>query len=319
MRIDPAIDAMRSDWSRQQRAQAAMAATCDAWRSDAATGQVLAELERYGHGAPLAECPALRALFGDSSSAPRLVAALIRAFAEELSREPFAHPPFRHGYDRGTATLLLARSGRAQLVLHGSEPGLRGFDVVSLSDGERREAVLAGKAEARIVRRRWRSGRFAEQPLMLEPGVRVALDLCTEALQVLAIERRLVAVRLHRFASMPEPTREYRLSDGALLRQSAGHVRASRQEVMLALLGRMRRADAVPVMGAIAREPGDASLRWQALRECLALDTAAGFGALCELACAQRDPLAAPAAALRAQLLEAHPELAGLAIVPCPA
>ena len=147
---------------------------------------------------------------------------------------------------------------------------------------------------------------------MLEPGVRVALDLCTEALQVLAIERRLVAVRLHRFASMPEPTREYRLSDGALLRQSAGHVRASRQEVMLALLGRMRRADAVPVMGAIAREPGDASLRWQALRECLALDTAEGFAALQTIAAAGDDPLSEQAAALRAQLIEAHPVLRAL-------
>jgi len=129
----------------------------------------------------------------------------------------------------------------------------------------------------------------------------------------------LVSLRLHRIASMPAPTREYALSSGALLRQSAGEIRASRQEAMLAVLGRMRRADAVPVMAAIAREPGDASLRWQALRECLALDTAAGFSALGDLACAPTDPLAAPAATLRTQLLAAHPELAGLAVVACPA
>jgi len=296
-----------------------MAAAADAWRREAETGQMLGELERYGQGASLAQCPAMRALFGDGRSAPRLVAALVRTFAAALAREPFAHPPFRHGYDRGSATLMLARSGRAQLVLHGCEPGSRRFDVVSFGDGERREAVLAGKAKARIVRRRGQAGPFALQRLTLAPGVRLAFDMRAKALQVLAIERRLVSLRLHRFASLPAPTREYRLADGVLLRQSAGDIRASRQEVMLALLGRMRRADAVPVMGAIAREPGDASLRWQALRECLALDTAAGFAVLSELAAARSDVLVAPAAALRAQLLEAHPELAGLAIVPCPA
>ena len=116
----------------------------------------------------------------------------------------------------------------------------------------------------------------------------------------------------------PAPTREYDFATGALLRQAAGDVRASRHEAMLALLGRMGRAEAAPVMAAIAREPGDDSLRWQALRECLALDTAAGFAALCEVARAPDDPLAEPAGALRAQLLEAHPGLCSLGAA-CPA
>jgi hypothetical protein len=88
---------------------------------------------------------------------------------------------------------------------------------------------------------------------------------------------------------------------------------------MLALLGRMRRAETAPVMAAIAREPGDASLRWQALRECLALDTAAGLAALSYLARTGDDPLAPPAGALRAQLIETHPELHALDSAACPA
>ena len=116
---------------------------------------------------------------------------------------------------------------------------------------------------------------------------------------------------------MPGPSREHDLSTGALLRQATGDIRASRQEVMLALLGRMRRAEAAPVMAAIATEPGDPSLRWQALRECLALDPAAGFAALSEVAGVASDPLAGPAGALRAQLREAYPELASLAGVAC--
>ena len=86
---------------------------------------------------------------------------------------------------------------------------------------------------------------------------------------------------------------------------------------MLALLGRMRRAEAAPTMAAMAREAGPDGLRWQALREALALDTAEGFRALCHVARASDDPLAMPAGALRAQLVEAHPELLALEKQPC--
>ena len=86
---------------------------------------------------------------------------------------------------------------------------------------------------------------------------------------------------------------------------------------MLALLGRMGRREAAPTMAAMARESGSEALRWQALRECLALDTKEGFEALTDVARATGDPLAMPAGALRAQLVEAHPELLSLVPVPC--
>ena len=319
MRIDPAVAALRRDRALQRRAQAVALAACDAWRAETGVHTVLAEFERYGEGAPLQACPALDALFAEPEAASDLVAPLVRRLCAALAAEPFGHPPFRHGYDRGTSTLLLARHRHAQLMLHACEPGHRSFDTVSFSDGERREAVLAGEARARIVRRRSEFGLFAERRLALGPGVRLTLDLNQEALQVLAIERRLVSLRLHRSADEPEPTCEYDFATGALLRQAAGQIRASRHEAMLALLGRMGRTEAAPVMAAIAGEPGDASLRWQALRECLALDTALGFAALSGLARSRDDPLAAPAAALGTQLVQSHPELAALAAASCPA
>jgi hypothetical protein len=137
--------------------------------------------------------------------------------------------------------------------------------------------------------------------------------------QVLEVERHLVALRLVRTAAEPGPSREYDLADGALLRQSAGDLRASRHEMMLSLLGRMGRAEAAPLMAAVATEPGGDSLRWQALRECLALDTATGFRALSAVARESDDPLAGSAGALRAQLVEAHPQLRDLEAGPCPA
>jgi hypothetical protein len=85
-----------------------------------------------------------------------------------------------------------------------------------------------------------------------------------------------------------------------VLHRSSGDLAASRRQMMLTVLGRMKCSEAVPAMAAMAREPGEPSLRWEALRECLALDTAAGFAALLAVARAADDPLCAPAGALRA-------------------
>ena len=124
-------------------------------------------------------------------------------------------------------------------------------------------------------------------------------------------------LRLQRRTSAVDPVREYRLSDGCLVHQAAGTPRDSRLELTAALLGRMKRRDAAPMLAAMVEEHGSESLRWQSLRECLALDVAVGFPALCKLAEREGDPLQQPAEVLRAQLLARHPELKELS--PCPA
>jgi len=304
MRITPAIAALQADRRLQRRAQAAMIATCDGWRAEPAVADALAELDRFGSGAPLEACPALEAMFTEADAGPEFVASLCSHFLGALAREPLGQPAMRHGFDGSASTLLLARSGRAQLILHGAEPGRAEFSTVSFSDALRYEAVLAGVAQARIIRgtdgpAAWERP-FHEEPLHLRAGTRLALDLGTESLQVLAVSRRLVSLRLHRFAAEPAPSREYRTDDGALLQQASGSIRASRHEMMLALLGRMEALEAAPLMAEVALEEGDCSLRWQALRECLALDTATGFRALTQVARRADDPLTSPAGALRA-------------------
>ena len=124
-----------------------------------------------------------------------------------------------------------------------------------------------------------------------------------------SVEGCIVSLRLQRRLPEAGPTREYALSDGVLVHQAAGTPQDSRTELMMALLGRMGRPDAAPVMAAIAREPGGMAVRWQALRECLSLDTAAGFAALCEVARGEEDELAPAAGALRSQLIESYPQL----------
>jgi len=319
VRIGPALAEMRRERAPRRRAQAAMMAAGEAWRAQPAVASLLADLERYGAGAALAECEALRAAFACAVKARELARSVAARFAAELAQSPLGQVPFRHGFDGQVSTLLLARGGKAQLILHAREPGEQESDVASFSSAERREVVLAGEGEGRIVRRDPLSGKLVVSPIALQAGIAIALDLEHEALHVRGVSRRLVTLRLHRFATDPEPSREYRLADGALLHQAAGDMRASRQEMMLTLLGRMGRAEAAPTMAEMAREPGDASLRWQALRECLALDTGEGFRALCDLARREDDPLAAPAGALRAQLVEAHPQLLALEDGRCPA
>ncbi len=321
MRIDPAIAAMRRNPALQRRAQSAMIAACDEWRREANVQAMLADLANFGAGEPLEACPALDAVFTAGAVPDDLIAGLCRRLAGVLEREPFGHPPFRHGFDGKVGTLMLARAGRAHLILQAREPGRWDHDSAGYSDAVRYEAVLAGAAHARVARVRGAPGKvaFSTESLALVAGTRLAFDLSCEALQVLQVDHRLVSLRLHRHDAAPRPSREYSLTDGTLLRQSAGDIRLSREEMMLAVLGRMERREAAPEMAVLAREPGDDSLRWQAVRECLALDTAAGFRALSAIARAAGDPLAGPAGALRAQLVEAHPQLLALEDDRCPA
>ncbi len=127
--------------------------------------------------------------------------------------------------------------------------------------------MLTGSARARIVRPNGTPERgFVSEDLTLASGNRLALDYSAEALQVHAVARTLVVLRLQRTAENPRPTRSHALAGGALLHQAAGDIRASLHELMLAMLGRMQRREAAPVMAAMAREP-DPSLRWQGRRE----------------------------------------------------
>ena len=308
MRVDPVIAALRGDPAPQRRAQAAMVIACDAWRAEPGIAPVLADFERYGGGAALGDCPDLARLFAPGEAAGHFADAFCRRFGEAIASQPFGQLPFRHSFDGALATLLLARAGTAQLTLVAREPGRYQTTSATFSDAERHDAIVAGAARARATRR-LRDGTFIQREVGLATGLRLELDLSREALFVTDVERRLVTLRLHRAAPRPAPAREYALADGALIRQAAGAIRDSRYEVMLALLGRMKRHDAAPLMAEIVSEERADSLRWEALREAFALDTAVGFAAPCRVARSPLDSLAAPAGALRAQLIEAHPQL----------
>lgn len=298
-----------------------MQAAIDAWRAEPGVAAMLADFVRFGEGASLEACPALDEVFTRPDPAQGLVASLVGHFCRAIAANPLGHPPFRNGFDGCASTMLLGKSGRAQLVLQSREPGRFSADGATFTDMLRYDAILAGSASARILRIHGPDQlvAFCEEPIALEPGVRLAFDCNRETLMTEVVGTRLVTLRLLQTAEQPMPGREYDRLSGRLVHQSAGALASSRREMMAALLGRMERLDAAPVLAEMALKEHEQSLRWQALRECLALDSATGFAALCSIARTPSDPLAHSAGALRAQLLEAHPQLAILETAPCPA
>jgi hypothetical protein len=312
MRIDPQVLALRGNLSPQRDARGKALAALEDWRSQ--QFELLDEFAEFGRGRPLAACPMLAERIADQTAAMALVEALVGSMLEALREEPLGQVPLRQFSGNGVSSLLLAREGRAMLLLSAREEGCEERGAVTFSDGERHELVLAGRADARFVRSSSAGpevAKLATSRVPLEARKTISLDQSHEALMVHRVTRRLLTLRLVRSAEVPRPTREYRLADGAFLHQASGDVRESRHELMLALLGRMGRQDAASTMAEMALE-GSEHIRWQALRECLALDTAAGFRVLSRIACDLSDPLAGPSGALRAQLLEAHPVLAQL-------
>jgi len=326
MHIRPELQALRGDDAPQRCAQTRFNALLAQWRADPLVAAAQAELSSFANGAPLEDLPVLAALFAPhEDAAARFCGDLVGRFARALDDDPLGQVPLRHYTDDLATSLLLLRSGSASLALQALDgPGLaRRPAAVSaaFAPTETWEIVLGGRAEierVRLVAPRPGGAELAREPLLLEPSTVCHRLGSREALPVRRVDGTLVTLKLQRHTGAPGAvTCEYRLADGALLHQAAGSPRDSRLELTTALLGRMGRTDAAPLLAAMAEEQGSASLRWQALRECIGLDSGLGFATLSGIAIKPDDPLAAPAGALRAQLLETYPELAG--VQPCPA
>lgn len=325
MLIRPQLAALRGDDTAQRRAQSALGAAYGAWRDSAIVRAVDADLARWGQGSALDDLPAMSALFAPGNvDAMRFAGDLVGAILPELARQPLGQSPLRHYLDDTTASVTVLRHGMTVLSLLAIDgqrlsPAAEGGSA-RFVPAETIDVVLAGSARAVRVIRRSAAGRTADlavEPVTLSLGdVDHRLGEC-EALQFRAAPAGLVVLRAQRRTAGDGIAREYALDDGRLLHQAAATPRDSRLELTAALLGRMGRRDAAPLLAAMAEESGSPALRWQVLRECLALDTAEGFAALCHVAANRADPLAATAAALRGQLIDAHPQLAGL--MPCPA
>lgn len=325
MLIHPDLQALRDDDAPQRQAQTAIRAVHEAWRTAGEGDRLERELAAFGAGQHPAELPLLGSLFdpGEPQAAQGFVNRTLAPILALLGAEPLSQAPWRFAMDDAVTSLVLARHDTTALTVQliddaalARKPAAK---TVSFLPAETWERVLCGNGAALRIRALCHlpdRARLECTPVSMRMG-EVYSRLGTDLAQVLCgFPDALVLLKLQRRLGGGGVVREYRLEDGQLVHQSAGTPRDSRLELAAALLGRMERCDAAPVLAAMAEEQGAQSLRWQALRQCLALDTATGFAALCRIAARAGDPLAGPAGALRAQLLETSPQLAGACSCP---
>ena len=324
MLIRPELQMLRSDDAPQRTAQRAVVSALHVWRTKGDGAEVEAELARFHRGAALEDLPLMRALFDpDCTRANRFLGDLIMPLLHQIAKEPLAQSPLRHSTSDVSTAIVVARCATSALTLHcTSGTGLSRqpeAETASFFPAETWERVLAGSAEAtqvRLAQVRPDSADLEHVTIRLGEGDVRHRNGRDEALLLRSVPTSLVQLRLQRRTDSLQPVRQYRLADGALVHQAAGTPRDSRLELTAALLGRMKRRDAAPMLAAMAEERGSDGLRWQVLRECLALNTATGFGTLATIADRADDSLRQPAMALRATLIAMHPELQEL--VSCP-
>lgn len=325
MIVHPEIAALRGNDASQRLAQDRLRAEMTAWRDSAAVAAIQADLAAFATARPMAECPALSALFEEGNPAARRLAESFAATSVgAIARAPLAQMPLRNSVSDAVSTLLIGRAGPVSLLLvaiDGTGMARRPApSSVSFSASTCWEHILAGAAQGELIAMRPAGpdrAEFQRKSIALTAGSVLSREGSRQALVLGRVAGCLVSLRMIRRHEPSAPSREYDLASGRMIHQSAGSPRESRQELMVNLLGRMGRTDAAPLLAAMACESGGASLRWEALRECLSLDTAAGFAALSRLAVDPADALQSSAAALRARLIETHPELRELE--PCPA
>lgn len=315
MRIHPAIAALAAEPAPLLGAGEA----AHAWSADPAVAPAIADLGRFADGAMFDECPALTRLFVSGKQATAFASKAAAAAVEQMRSAPLSLWPWRHFSNGVLHSVTLASAGPASLSLAlidgtawtaARDPAAP--DLAAFQPGLLHAVVVAGAARGRILRNRAgdsATARIEAEALVLAPGVTVAIDGSREALALDSIAGHLLTLRLYRQPSECAPARQYDVASGALVHQAAGDRADSRAELAMALLRAMGREDAAPAIAALART-GAPAARWQALRECLALDSATGFAALLEVAGQPGDPLAAPARALAESLAAQHPAFA---------
>ena len=306
MHLHPDITRLREGLPAQPLTDAALAR----WRSHADVAAAVAALAQFDEGAALEDVPALARLFIDSGAAAVLAEALFDPLVRALKAEPLAQVSLGHASAPGVARLRLASHGRTSLTLAAYACRARAVPFTALfEDGVAHDIIVAGAGTA-LVHRPDGAG-LTSCEVALAPGTRLLRSGVNDARQIIAVTRPLLVLQLTREAVRPLPSREIALADGQIIKTISGCKQTSQQMMALSVLGALGHAGAVPVMAGLAQDQAvERDLRWEALRQCLAMDARAGLAVLDALAGDRADPLSAPAAALQRQLRERRPDLA---------
>lgn len=308
MQVHPELAKLRSGDVPQPSCDAALAA----WRGLPDVAAVLAAVARYDAGEQLDDLPALARIASDHAAALGFVAGLITLLIAALQAEPLAQLSMGHSAAPGMARLRLAGHARAGLTLVAFARRARVASPSALfEDCAVHEIVVAG--EGRALLHRLNDTSLTTGETALAPGMRLTRDGADAARQIIAVTRPLLMLQITREAARPQASREISLDDGRLIKSISGCKRSSQQVMALGVLGALAHRPALGEMERLARDgEAERDLRWEALRQLLALDAGRGLSALALLADRPEDSLAASAATLRRNLIAAHPDLAPL-------
>lgn len=308
MHVHPDVARLRSGDAPQPVCDAALAA----WRAAPQVAAARAALARFDAGAALADLPDLARLTHDLAAARDFAAGLITPLLAALRAEPLAQVPLGHASAPGMTRIRLIEGKRSAVTLTALAPRAHRVSPSALfEDGSVHELVMAGSGAALL--HRTSSGAVMSETLTLTPGVRMTRPGPDTARQITAIVQPLLLLQVTREAAQPGPSREIAVEDGRLIQTISGCRRTSQQMMALGVLGALQHRAGIGAMHALARDaarPRD--LRWEALRQVLAMDASQGLALLAELAGETADPLSAPAKALQQQLRATRPDCAAM-------
>lgn len=316
MHVHPDLARLRQSLPAPILADAALAQ----WRARPDAAAAIAGLAGFAGGAALEDVPALHHLLTHAAAAAALAGGLVEALMPAMRAEPLAQLALGHACSPAVARLALAGQGRAALTLVAHARRDAAMPVSALfEDGVAHEIVLAGAGEA-LVHRLDGAG-LTTRRIALAPGTQLYRGGTRDTRQIIAVSQPLLLLQLTREAAQPCPSREIALADGKLIKTISGSKQASQQMMALCVIGALGHAAALPVMATLARnQGGERDLRWEALRQSLAMDTRSGLELLAALAGGLAgdgdDPLQPEAAALQTRLAAACPDLAPLLAQP---
>ncbi|MDO9368063.1 MAG: HEAT repeat domain-containing protein [Sphingopyxis sp.] len=283
----------RTDAARCSGVRRAVAALDAAWtRADTAPGGLRTEIDALTSAGVSADVVIDRLL-------PWLTDTLwlhgrIDAALDLLRADFFARPPLRllGGGDGGPGSLVLAERGVVRLSLQlwpfaTLAPALAPTYVVFTPGHAALHVLVSGGASIHrhdvAVRASEDQGGFtsagaapchSRPPRPLQHGETLRLDTARQNVTFAGAGADVLLLELVVQPPSPLPIRTYDIASGRLLHVSASRRDSSFRQMALALLRHLGRTDAAPLIAAETASE-DFAARWSAMRELLALDSAA--------------------------------------------
>ncbi|MEO1490147.1 MAG: hypothetical protein AAFR88_12045, partial [Pseudomonadota bacterium] len=280
MIVDPAIAALRRDQAMQRRIAERMERTAAAWRSLVQVDAIEQDIARYARGEALGDCARLAAIMENHAAAARFVDGFVTSMIAALHHEPLGEVCFSYTCAGGLSRIHLISTDQAALSVLAYEPlEHRAGSPVSavFADRESVEIVVSGAGSGAFHALK-RGGALQSKNRSFAAGDQMVCRAGSETRQIHSVSETLVILQLTRDAQPAGPTREVDLNNGKVLKTASGDKAASQALMAMAVLGAIGHHDAFDIMEQVALTAHeDADVRWEAVRQTLAMDAGRGL------------------------------------------